>query len=123
MKILVVDDNAVNRELVRALLSPFDLDIREASDGVEALEMVNAEAFDLVLMDIQMPTMDGLTATRRIRTLPSPRASRTPIIAMSANVLPDQVSQCVEAGMDGHIGKPIKPAELLSVLAGAGAAA
>jgi signal transduction histidine kinase len=123
LKILVVDDNAVNRELVRALLSPFELDIHEASDGVEALEKVSAEAFDLVLMDIQMPTMDGLTATRRIRSLPSPRASRTAIVAMSANVLPDQVSQCVEAGMDGHIGKPIKPAELLGLLAGAGAAA
>ena len=73
--------------------------------------------FDIVLMDIHMPNLDGLTATRRIRALEAGRPCRTPIIAMTANVLPDQVATCLEAGMDGHVGKPIVPEGLMSTLA------
>ena len=68
-------------------------------------------------MDVQMPVMDGLTATRRIRALPIPAAATTPIVAMTANVLPDQIARCLEAGMDDHLGKPMKPAELLNAIA------
>ena len=64
-----------------------------------------------------MPVMDGLTATRRIRGLPLLAASTTPIVAMTANVLPDQIAKCVKAGMDGHLGKPMNPAELLGAIA------
>ena len=68
-------------------------------------------------MDVQMPVMDGLTATRRIRALPIAAAATTPIVAMTANVLPDQIARCLEAGMDDHLGKPMNPAELLSAIA------
>jgi PAS domain S-box-containing protein len=114
LRLLVVDDNAVNRELITALLSPFDLEIETAADGVEAVRAAARTAFDLILMDVQMPNMDGLTATRRIRAAPG--APRTPIIAMTANVLPEQVARCLEAGMDDHLGKPINAARLLEAL-------
>ena len=87
-----------------------------AGDGVEAVEAASREAFDLILMDVQMPNMDGLTATRRIRAASLPGGRQPPIVAMTANVMPDQVARCLEAGMDDHIGKPIDPSKLLQVL-------
>jgi CheY-like chemotaxis protein len=72
--------------------------------------------YDLILMDVQMPNMDGLTATRRIRAAQAPGAARSPIIALTANILPEQITRCLEAGMDDHLGKPINPERLLSVL-------
>ena len=116
LRLLVVDDNAVNRELICALLAPFDLQIETACDGVGAIESAARAPFDLILMDVQMPNMDGLTATRRIRAATPPDAPRVPIIAMTANVLPEQVARCLEAGMDDHLGKPISPLKLLEVL-------
>jgi PAS domain S-box-containing protein len=116
LRLLVVDDNAVNRELICTLLSPFDLDIDTAADGAEAVEMVSLARFDLILMDVQMPNMDGLTATRRIRASSDPTARRVPIVAMTANVLPEQIARCLEAGMDDHLGKPISPAKLVEAL-------
>jgi PAS domain S-box-containing protein len=116
LRLLVVDDNPVNRELICTLLEPFDLDIQTAADGVEAIEAVSRAAFDVVLMDVQMPNMDGLAATRCIRDAAAPGARRVPIIAMTANVLPEQVARCLEAGMDDHVGKPIKPSSLLEAL-------
>ncbi|HEY2661608.1 MAG TPA: ATP-binding protein [Caulobacteraceae bacterium] len=117
LRLLVVDDNAVNRELISALLVPFDLMVETAEDGVEAVEAVSREHFDLILMDVQMPNMDGLTATRRIRADAAANgARRVPIIAMTANVLPEQVARCLEAGMDDHLGKPINPHSLLEAL-------
>jgi PAS domain S-box-containing protein len=116
LRLLVVEDVAVNRELIMALLHPFDVAIETAENGEQALAMVQHQAFDLVLMDVQMPVMDGLAATRAIRALDLPRLKRLPIIAMTANVLPDQVQKCLDAGMDDHLGKPIEPARLLAVL-------
>jgi CheY-like chemotaxis protein len=116
MRLLLVDDNAVNRELIGALLAPFDLDIDIARDGVEAIDAASRGDFDLILMDVQMPVMDGLTATRRIREMEDAGGRRIPIIAMTANVLPEQVARCLEAGMDDHIGKPIDPAALIETL-------
>ena len=116
LKVLLVEDVAVNRELVSALLGPFDVDLVMAENGLEAVEAMGRDQFDLVLMDEQMPVMDGLTATRAIRALPTVQARMTPIIAMTANVLPDHVKRCLEAGMDDHIGKPISPASLLGAL-------
>ncbi|HEY1751842.1 MAG TPA: ATP-binding protein [Caulobacteraceae bacterium] len=117
VRLLLVEDVAVNRELVKTVLAPFDIRIDTAEDGVGAIEAFRAGAYDLVLMDVQMPVMDGLTATRRIRALPIPAALTTPIVAMTANVLPEQIARCAEAGMDGHIGKPMNPAELLTTIA------
>jgi signal transduction histidine kinase/CheY-like chemotaxis protein len=116
LRLLVVDDNAVNRELICTLLAPFDLVIETANDGVEAVEAASRSPFDLILMDVQMPNMDGLTATRRIRCGAATGAPRVPIIAMTANVLPEQVARCLEAGMDDHLGKPINPQKLLEAL-------
>jgi len=116
LRLLLVEDNAVNRELVSSLLTPFDILIETAADGVEAVEAAARAAFDVILMDVQMPNMDGLTATRRIRAAAVPGGRRVPIIAMTANVLPEQVARCREAGMDDHLGKPISPAKLLEAL-------
>ncbi|CAN5898831.1 hypothetical protein BH11PSE1_BH11PSE1_05670 [soil metagenome] len=116
LRLLVVEDVAVNRELIMALLRPFDVAIETAENGEQAVAKVQRQAFDLVLMDVQMPVMDGLTATRAIRALDLPRLKGLPIIAMTANVLPDQVQKCLDAGMDDHLGKPIEPARLLAVL-------
>jgi len=115
IRVLVVEDNPVNRELIAALLSPFEIEIETAADGAEAVEAVGRASFDVILMDVQMPIMDGLTATRRIRAMPG-RCARTPILAMTANVLPDQIARCREAGMDDHLGKPINPTRLLEAL-------
>jgi CheY-like chemotaxis protein/HPt (histidine-containing phosphotransfer) domain-containing protein len=82
-----------------------------AADGAQALKAVQEKSYDLVLMDIQMPKVDGLTATRMIRGLDSP-VSRIPILAMTANVLPEQVKEFMKAGMDGHVAKPIKQVDL-----------
>ena len=112
-RILVVDDVAVNRELVRTMLSPFGYDIVEAASGAGAVAAAMAGGFDLILMDLQMPGMDGLAATRAIRqTCEANRA--TPILALSANVLPVHQAECRAAGMDDHIAKPISPTELLT---------
>ena len=116
LRLLVVEDNKVNQELIVALLSPFELSIVTAGDGVEAVEAAGREAFDLILMDVQMPNMDGLTATRLIRAACPAGARQPPIIAMTANVMPDQVARCLAAGMDDHMGKPIDPAKLLQML-------
>ena len=116
VRVLVVEDNAVNRELLTTLLTPFDLEIDTAGDGAEAVEAVSRGRYDVILMDMQMPVMDGLAATRRIRALRDPLAARTPIIAMTANVLPEQVARCLEAGMDDHLGKPINLPQLLQAL-------
>ena len=116
VRLLLVEDVAVNRELVQALLRPFDIEIETACDGVEAIHAVEQGAYDLILMDVQMPVMDGLTAARRIRASNCAGATTTPIIAMTANVLPDQVRKCIDAGMNDHIGKPISPARLLEAI-------
>ena len=117
VRLLLVEDVAINRELVKTVLAPFDIEIETAEDGVDAIEAFRRGVYDLVLMDVQMPVMDGLTATRRIRALPMAAAAATPIVAMTANVLPEQIAKCVEAGMDGHLGKPMNPTELLATIA------
>ncbi|MDR3271432.1 MAG: response regulator [Peptococcaceae bacterium] len=117
-KILLVDDNEINREIVEALLEDTGVQITPAVNGLEALELfTQAPArYDLILMDMQMPEMDGLEATRRIRTLAVPAAQRIPIVAMTANVFKEDVENCLASGMNGHIGKPIAPDILLQTL-------
>jgi CheY-like chemotaxis protein len=115
-RILVVDDVATNRELVKAMLTPFGFDIVEAASGAEAVAAALGGPFDLILMDLQMPGMDGLAATRAIRQT-SHANGKTPILALSANVLPEHVASCQNAGMNDHIAKPISPAELLTKIA------
>lgn len=115
-RILLVEDLEYNRELAVAILTNFGHDVSIAENGAEAVRMVRTGAYDVVLMDIQMPVMDGLTATARIRDLDHPAAD-VPIIAMTANVLPQQVKLFGEAGMNDHIAKPFRKGELLEKVA------
>jgi signal transduction histidine kinase/DNA-binding response OmpR family regulator len=107
--ILLAEDIEINREIVLALLDGTGLEIDSAENGIEALAMVKAapDKYDLILMDVQMPKMDGLEATRLIRGLPSPHCMEIPIIAMTANVFKDDIAECIGAGMNDHIGKPL----------------
>ncbi len=114
--ILVVDDLSANRLVAQSMLQAAGHRVACAADGAEALALVKSDAFDLVLMDLQMPVMDGLEATRRIRALPSPR-NAIPVLAVTASALPEQVAACREAGMDGHLAKPVDREGLLSEVA------
>ena len=114
-RLLLVEDVVVNQELACAILERAGHRVQVASGGAEAVAAVQKTRFDLVLMDVQMPVIDGLTATRLIRALDHP-ASRVPIVAMSANVLPHQVALCREAGMQDHVGKPFKRDDLLAAI-------
>ncbi len=118
-RILVVEDVEINREIVQALLEPFGMEVFCAEDGAEALLMftANPEAYDLILMDIHMPGMDGYEATKHIRALDVPQAGKIPIIATTANVFREDIEKCLTAGMNSHIGKPIGKDELLLRLA------
>jgi len=116
LRVLVADDVEANREIVGALLEPFNVSLREAQNGAEAVEAAEHIAFDVILMDMQMPIMDGLEACKAIRAGRGPNRT-TPILALSANVLPSQVEACRRAGMNDHVGKPINPAELLHKIA------
>jgi CheY-like chemotaxis protein/signal transduction histidine kinase len=113
--ILVVDDNATNRMVVEALCEMFDCSTESVVDGVEAVEAAKAGRFDVILMDIKMPRMDGVTAAREIRKLPAP-AGRVPIIALTANADADEVAQYLSAGMRSVVEKPIKPERLMEAL-------
>lgn len=112
-RILLVEDSKQNQELISIILRSAGHQVDVASDGIEAIEMVQASQYDLVLMDVQMPRMDGPTATRTIRDLDHP-ASQTPIVALTANVLPEQVSGFRKVGMNDFIAKPFKSADLLT---------
>ncbi|MGH6911000.1 MAG: response regulator [Phenylobacterium sp.] len=113
--ILVVDDNATNRMVAQALCEMFDCTCESATDGVEAVEAARGGRFDLILMDIKMPNMDGVAATRAIRALQGP-VSGVPIIALTANADPDDAEAYLAAGMTGVVEKPMKPEHLLAAL-------
>jgi CheY-like chemotaxis protein len=112
LRVLVVDDAASNRDLVTALLSRPDLQLCEAANGVEAIEAAGRRAFDVILMDLQMPVMDGFAAARQIRAT-SPLNAATPILAVSANVLAPVLDACRAAGISDYVAKPIDPDDLL----------
>lgn len=113
--VLVVDDNATNRMVAQALCEMFDCTCEAASNGMEAVEAARGGRFDLILMDIKMPRMDGVTAARAIRALGGERGE-VPIVALTANTDPDAAADYLAAGMDGVIEKPMKPEHLLSIL-------
>ncbi len=114
-RILLVEDLPMNQELACAILSRAGHVVDVANDGAEAVRAVQQKDYDVVLMDIQMPKVDGITATKMIRALDGP-ASRLPIVAMTANVLPEQVGEYKRIGMDGHVAKPIDQIELHRVI-------
>ena len=109
-RVLVVDDNEVNLLIAAEMLSHVGVEVHTAEDGAQALRQLQAEPFDLVFMDMQMPVMDGLEATRRIRARTD--RPRVPIVAMTANALPADRERCLLAGMDDVITKPIDPDRL-----------
>ncbi len=114
LRILVAEDNLVNQMLAEAMLDQMGHAVKLVENGVEALRAVEAEPFDAVLMDMHMPEMGGVEATRAIRQREAERGlARLPIIALTANAMADAVTECMEAGMDGYVSKPIK-SELLA---------
>ncbi len=116
--ILLVDDVDINLEIAATLLAPTRLTIDTAKNGKEAVDafIANPGRYDLILMDVQMPEIDGLQAAAMIRSLDIPRAAAVPIIAMTANVFTEDVQKCLDAGMNGHLGKPIVLREVLEAL-------
>ncbi len=114
-RVLLAEDNAVNRKLACKLLEKLGCRVHVAANGREALAMWQAQTFDLVFMDCQMPEMDGYEATRMIRREESGR--HTPVIALTANSMPGDREECLRAGMDAHLSKPIRPEELAAALA------
>ncbi|HYC73942.1 ATP-binding protein [Brevundimonas sp.] len=114
---LLAEDNPTNQMVARALLEPLGADLRITSDGIEALECWRAEEFDLVLLDIQMPRMDGPDVARAIRSEEARTGrARTPILALSANAMAHQIASYLEAGMDGHVAKPIEVGKLYGAI-------
>jgi two-component system sensor histidine kinase/response regulator len=116
-RVLVVEDNPTNQQVVNAMLRSLGVQVTLASNGQEAVELVQNCDFDLVLMDCQMPVMDGLQATAAIRRLPLERGKRLPIAAVTANALQGDEQNCLEAGMNDFLPKPFKLAQLQALLA------
>lgn len=114
-RVLVVDDHPVNREVARIMLEAFGCDVVEVCDGQDAIDAVATQPFDLVLMDVRMPLMDGLEATRRIRALPGPEHG-VAVVAMTADAMPEDVIRCLASGMNAHMAKPINQAGLLAIV-------
>jgi PAS domain S-box-containing protein len=116
LAVLVVDDNAVNRLVGGKILQALGARVETVDNGALAVEAAASGAYDLIFMDVQMPVMDGLEATRRIRALPAP-AGQTPILAMTANVMDHQIRDYRAAGMSGVVAKPLFPAAILAEVA------
>lgn len=112
LSVLVVEDNAVNRKVIGSVLSIAGIEPVYAFDGAEALEAVKTAQFDVVFMDVMMPVMDGLTATRKLRET----GFTAPILGLTANAMQHHREACFEAGMDDHIAKPFRPADILNAL-------
>jgi len=116
--ILVAEDVEINREVIEAMLEPTGISMTFVENGEDALKafIEKGDTFDLIFMDVQMPIMDGYTATRRIRELEGDKPKKIPIIAVTANVFSQDVAKALDAGMDSHIGKPLNYEDLLILL-------
>lgn len=107
-RILVVDDQFVNRVIVKEMIKKYEMDITEAGDGDAAVNIVKSDdPFDIILMDVMMPTMDGFEATRQIRAIEDNERSTVPVIAMTSDVTDEDLKNATIAGMNDHITKPV----------------
>jgi CheY-like chemotaxis protein len=116
LRILVAEDNLINQKIAARLLEKVGHEVTVASDGREALAAWHKQTFDLVLMDIQMPHLNGFECTAAIRAAEEPGARRVPIIALTAHALNGYDRRCLEAGMDGYVSKPMRVEELLATI-------
>lgn len=117
LKILLVDDNKINQKIGLGVLKPFDYDVVVAENGKEAIDMFLEHSPDIILMDVQMPVMDGFQSTREIRKLEKEKSlSHTTIVALTANAIGDEKERCYESGMDDFIAKPFKINDIKRVL-------
>ncbi|MEK7264952.1 MAG: response regulator, partial [Pseudomonadota bacterium] len=116
IQVLVAEDNIVNQMVIKSMLEKIGCEAIIASNGREAVDMYGAMKFDLVLMDISMPEMDGVEATAHIRKLQQISGSSTPIVGVTAHALAEDRQKCIDAGMDDYLPKPVKPDALRRVL-------
>jgi CheY-like chemotaxis protein len=117
-RLLLVDDNAINRRVVQMFLAPYGPEIAEAANGQEALDRLGLESFDLILMDVHMPVMDGVEAVRRIRECGKPWAGM-PAIMLTADAMQGDRERYLAAGATGYVSKPIDQRELLTAIVSA----
>ncbi len=110
MHILIAEDNDINWEIISAILAMYGITTDRAENGKICVDMMSTAAegsYDLIFMDVQMPEMNGLVATRTIRSMEDPWAASIPIVAMTADAFSENVAECLDAGMNGHIAKPV----------------
>ena len=117
MTLLIVDDEARIRDLIRKYAAFEGYNVEEASNGMAAIEKCRQKNYDLIIMDVMMPVMDGYQATRAIRQLDRPDAGSIPILAMTANAFVEDRRRAYEAGMNEHLTKPLEPEVVLRTLA------
>ena len=116
LRVLVAEDNAVNQHLIRRLLEKWRHSVFTVENGEQAVEAATRGTFDLILMDVQMPKMDGLEATARLRSTESAAGGHHRIVAMTANAMTGDRERCLAAGMDGYLSKPIRARALAALL-------
>lgn len=116
VKILVAEDNEANQFLIKAITKTMDWEITLVENGEEAIEAFKKDNFDLILMDVQMPVMNGYEATKIIRSLEAEKDKHIPIIALTAYAMTSDKDQCIDAGMDDYISKPFKRQQFLDII-------
>ena len=112
----MVEDNEINQSLLTHILNGWQMSFDIAPNGKEALKMLGEKKYELVLMDIQMPVMDGMEAVTRLREEERRTGAHVPVIALTAHAMKDDEAQCIAAGMDGYVSKPIDPADLYAAI-------